>query len=148
MWDAIDVNCEAIVEDNVLAGIRVVDVGCETVDGDVAHDAVMTSSPSTATPTSPLICSSILTASALFFAFPGSFASVLEVKAEGCNPGGAGITLSFRDDVELSLSTMGLAFGGMDCGGSLCTLSSGKRTSIGNVAPTTLSPPTIQRGHG
>ena len=127
MWDAIDVDREAVVEDDVLAGARVVDVGCEAVDGDVAHDAVVTSSPSTATPTSLLTCPSILAASASFFASPGSFASVLEVEAEGCNPGGVGVASSFRDNVEPSLSTVELAFDGVDCGGSLCALSSGKR---------------------
>ena len=103
---------------------------CEAADGgDVfaGADTIVTSSPSTATPTSPLTCSSNLAASASFFVFPGSFASVLEVKAEGCNPGGVGVASSFQDDGEPSLSTMGLAFDGMDCGDSLCALSSGKR---------------------
>ena len=43
------------------------------------------------------------------------------------NPGGAGVTLSFQDDGELSWLTVGLAFDGVDCGGSLCALSCGSR---------------------
>ena len=36
MWDAIDMNCEAVVGDDVLAGAHIVDAGCAAIGrGDI-----------------------------------------------------------------------------------------------------------------
>lgn len=79
MW-VVDVDCEAVGGGDIFVGARVVDVGCKVVDGDVAHDTVVNFSPSAASPTSPVTCSSILAAFPLPFEFPGSFVSVLYVE--------------------------------------------------------------------
>ena len=65
------------MEVEIVAGNRVVDLGRRVVDEDVVHDTVVNSSPSTASPTTPVTCSSILAAFTLPFEFPGSFVSVL-----------------------------------------------------------------------
>ena len=80
MWDIVDVDREAVDGVDVFAGARVVDVGRKAVDGDVARDTVVNFSPSAASPTSPVTCSSILAAFPLPFEFPGSFVSVLYVE--------------------------------------------------------------------
>lgn len=78
----VDTGCEAVGGGDILAGTCVVDVGHGDVDGDVAHDTVVTSSPSTASPTSPVTCSLILASFTLPFESPGSLVSASQVEVE------------------------------------------------------------------
>ena len=78
----VDMGCEAVGGGDILAGTCVVDVGHGAVDGDVAHDTVVTSSPSTACPTSPVTCSLILTSFMSPFESPGSLVLASQVEVE------------------------------------------------------------------
>lgn len=82
MWDVVDEDREAVDGVGVFAGARVVDVGCEAVGGGVGHDTMVNSSPSAASPTSPVTCSSILAAFALSFPSPGSLVSLVQTGVE------------------------------------------------------------------
>ena len=66
IWDAIDMGCNVIARDDVLEG---------TIMSFLVASVLMTPAPSTATSFSLVACSSIPSAFALSFQYPGSFVS-------------------------------------------------------------------------